>query len=39
MLFKEIRKSKKGTVCVRQDAELSSLPVRHINGYTQGGTN
>ena len=30
MLFKEIRKSKKETVCVRQDDKFSFLPVRNL---------
>lgn len=39
MLFKEIRKSEKAKVCAEQDDEFSSLPARHVSGYTQGRTN
>lgn len=35
MLFKEIGKSEKGKVCMRQD-KFSSLLVRHASAYTQG---
>lgn len=36
MLFIEIRKSEKGTVCVRQNDEFSSLPIRHISSIPRG---